>query len=275
MQYRKYLDQLQERLVRVAEVLSPGLRPGTWECNGVEKRHILPLAEVKGSAALRAEAIAAHLHFDVAEVLPGLRGLHRDIHHLNSSQLLCLMFFGEFLKRGADGMTLLKDFVSNAFGIRLCGVVKYGFEYRQKDARYYFNIQGRRRYEGTSFDFHIADERGTEIFFETKFSENGFGRCPKNDGCYQLKAQEYIKLLPADVEVSCEEFLERYQILRNVIRATGANKYVVFITDGDNPATNAEISGIPHSNNIRHYTWQQLAAHYPFELPFQFKAMLD
>ena len=75
-------------------------------------------------------------------------------------------------------------------------------------------------------------------------------------------------------------FLNHYQIYRNIIRVTDSNKYVVFIADENNPATNVETErGIIEAykaNNVRFITWQEIievAKDLSIDLPFQLKAI--
>lgn len=174
------------------------------------------------------------------------------------------------------------DFVKEAFGIEIHVGAKCQFEYKQdNDSDYKFNFDGKEEYEGTSFDFHIQDG-DTEIFFEIKFTEEGFSKA-KDDERHNCKAEQYIELLPEVLRntTTIEDVRNHYQLYRNIIRANGKDKYVVFITDEDNPTTAKEIEefkkGKELDKHIIFKTWQELAEKYVkfAELPPQIKAISD
>ncbi len=270
MKYEDYKNLLWNRLAIEAKETYRVLKPGKWLKTGVSKDHILPLDNDQNTRQNRAATIKEHLDFDVRMALPDLGGLHQFAHHLNSSQLLCMMFFTPLKEDPAK----LQEFIFNAFGIKLSPNAECHFEYSQKDdPQYTFQIEGKKKYEGTSFDFHIIDG-DTELFFEIKLTEKGFGKA-ENNHRHKEKARQYIKLLPYTISKVLDEdsFLKYYQLYRNVIRANKPCKYVIFITDANNPATKSELRQIELSQNIIHKTWQELATLYPNKIPFQLNAL--
>ena len=206
--------------------------------------------------------------------------MHQHAHHLNSSQLLCMMFFSNLIDEKHRINNSMISFVKDILGINISQNAYCSFEHTEKREPYIFKVGGKDEYEGTSFDFYIVDG-GTEIFFEIKFTENGFGKA-KDDTRHDEKIAQYKKLLPSYLShtPSDSEFRNHYQLFRNIIRS-GENKYVVFITDGNNPSTEKEKDNFQKSfgksENVKFITWQDIKkstnAFYPCQLPYQFKAI--
>lgn len=260
---------------------------GFWERNGkrTEKAHILPLNGNPNNAINRADAIKRFLGFDCTPYFPnGFVGLHQYAHHINSSQLLCLMYFSNLINNQFKATQELIDFMKKAFNIVITTEAKCHFEYKEKNVnKYIFDIFGEKEYEGTSFDFHIKD-KDVEIFFEIKFTEDGFGNAKKDtNGRHECKAKKYVELLPESLKriTTTDDILKYYQLFRNIIRAEDKSKYVIFITDQNNPSTNKEIYEFKNkfgkfidSKRVIFETWQNLNKTNPIaKLPFQFKAM--
>lgn len=267
-----YKKDVLQRLIKASGKTWNG--DGVWR--GIPRKHILPL-ESTNTRVSRAKAIKKYLNFDCHECLPKLKGLHQYAHHLNSSQLLCMIFFSRMIEeeKATDKMV---QFINSAFGISIKEGAECKFEYTENHDPYIFNILDKKEYEGTSFDFHISDGT-TEISFEIKLTEYGFGKATM-DNRHEQKAEQYIKLLPAKYSaISTEEMLQDYQIFRNITRAKNKNAYVIFITDGNNIQTNNEIKKFTEKygtlpSNVKFTTWQKITPSYPCELPFQLKAIL-
>ena len=267
--YTNYKESILNRLV---EATGKTWNDGIWAATGTRLQHILPLDSDKNTKENRAAAIKEYLQFDCSECLGNLNGLHQYAHHINSSQLLCMMFFQPMVKDKSRLVKFVKDFL----GISISENATCSFEYTEKHAPYIFNVSGGEEYEGTCFDFHIKDG-STEIFFEIKLTEYGFGKATEDERHTQ-KAEQYVKLLSKQYTLEKTEMLQHYQIFRNLTRASNENSYVVFITDGDNPQTNSEISDFQEKydmrDNVRFLTWQEIAEKYQREeLPFQLKAI--
>lgn len=267
----------------------------TWKENGVwkhkgkitPKSHILPLRDNINSPKNRAEAIKKCIDFDCTPYFSkGFRGLHPYAHHLTSSQSLCLQFFANLIDQNLCATEGMVEFIKKGFGIDIHVGATCTFEYVEKIQPYLFDadkdgniIPG---YEGTSFDFHIKDDM-VEIYFEIKFTEQGFKK-EKSDQRHLAKARRYLdpKVAPQflrNLLSEPQDFLNQYQIYRNIIRAKeNSEKYVVFISDGNNPETNSDKEMMENLNlpkNVMFKTWQELTTRelYPFELPFQLKAI--
>ncbi len=92
----------------------------------------------------------------------------------------------------------------------------------------------------TNFDFYLKTEEGIQIFFEIKYTEDGFGRA-KNDEAHRDKYNRtYRELLHKSTWVKNSfkpmlRFFEYYQIMRNLL-AIDSKSYVVFIYPRDNDA---------------------------------------
>lgn len=214
-------------------------------------------------------------------------GLHPYTHHLNSSQLLCMMFFSAMIKDG-KASELMVEFIKNTLDVEITTAADCEFEYTEEfKEEYNFELTNGKReivrdYEGTSFDFHIQDSN-TQIFFEVKLTENGFGKADDTPRHLE-KSMRYIELLPDELRnhVSTEDMLNYYQLFRNIIRTRNEGSYVVFITDGKNPATNKEIADFSekYSNlaRVKFMTWQEVKViseiNLNLTLPFQFKALM-
>lgn len=258
---------------------------GVWKKNGtcVPKKHIFPLKDQQNNSKNRAQAIKKYLGFDCKPYFPsGFRGLHQYAHHINSSQTLCVMFFSKLIRINPEDQNLnatddLVRFMKKAFNITIHEGAKCYFEYKEVDIeKYTFNVLGKKEYEGTSFDFHIKDA-DVEVYFEIKFTEDGFKKeNTTTDERHRCKANQYVGILPSYLKnkVNEDDFLRNYQIFRNIIRAEDENKYVIFITDGNNPHTNKDITNFFNSfgkyiesSHIQFKTWQELINIYPYYLP--------
>ena len=194
------------------------------------KKHILPIPPGKSIQDIVKE-------YNVLKCLKSEdflieKDLHRYAHHLNSSQLMCYNFFRPYIiKEGSKTCPndALIDLLSKYIAINKCDDAECQFEYVQG---------GEYEGEGTNFDFYLKSG-GTEVFFEIKYTEAGFGKCD-NDNRHEEKFKRiYAGLIdkcPA-IEGSItfnDEFCNNYQLFRNSIRATGKNKYVIFIYEENN-----------------------------------------
>ncbi|MBD5326984.1 MAG: hypothetical protein HDR99_00725 [Bacteroides sp.] len=281
------------------KIISSLVNRRTWQENGIWRRtgtpmaHILPVEHTdspKQNRENRANAIKNYVNCDCKKCLgPRLTGLHQFAHHLNSSQQLCMKFFSELIDENRCATEAIVNFIKNTLEIDIHVGAKCEFEHTESsNPDYQFTIdkngnliEGAGVYEGTSFDFYIKDN-SVEIFFEIKFTEHGFKK--EKGEPHQAKSAKYLEQAPEflkEIITDSSEFLKQYQIYRNIIRAQDSNKYVVFITDANNPATNEDYEMMKKLNlpsNIKFTTWQELISNpnnYPFELPLQLKAMQD
>lgn len=226
-----------------------------------EPEHILPISKGKSKKYIVKE-------YNVLSCLNGEdflieKDLHRYAHHLNSSQLMCYNFFRPYIiKEGGKTCPndALMDLLSKYIVINQCDDAECHFEYVQGG-----DYEG----EGTNFDFYLKSGK-TEVFFEIKYTEAGFGKC-ENDGRHKDKFVRIynglIKKCPAIKESISfnDEFCKNYQLFRNSIRATGKNKYVIFIYDENNPYCKNQLDEFlrkfitdDYKMNIIGITWQDL-----------------
>lgn len=147
----------------------------------------------------------------------------RYAHHLNSSQIVCYEFFRPLLDHDGRVNELLLDFLqSNKIQVPDSNI-KGQFEYTP-DSREY-----------TNFDFYLQGEL-SKVYFEVKYTENGFGSC-KEDDTHRDKFEDIYK--PMIESCGClsrnptrEEFCKHYQLFRNVLRVTrenGKNEFSIFV----------------------------------------------
>jgi len=197
--------------------------------------------------------------------------LHVDAHHLNSSQMMCYNFFRPYIKcdkgEKIEPQQELFDLIQNiGIEIEYTPNAFCSFEYVQKDNEW--------ENEGTNFDFYIRSGN-KELFFEIKYTENGFGSFSEKDASDTRKKK--VKELYMPKIASCPtlqgkissmgELGKNYQIIRNVIRVQDNDKYVIFITDKNNPTTTKQLEQFKNTyiqkdweKNIRFITWQELVA---------------
>ena len=178
------------------------------------KGHILPLAE--GGKQQDLNLLKEYRDLFLASE-HGATDRHRYFHHLNSSQGLCFNFFFPLIHEKQ-----LPNLV-RAIGSDMSHPTKAEFEFLSPLE----NAQRR-----TSFDFYLRDA-DREIFFEVKYTEDGFGRA-KHDAEHLEKFRiTYAPLLKdsAFLTDECKDatfFLRHYQILRNLVHITPTSE-VVFL----------------------------------------------
>lgn len=128
--------------------------------------------------------------------------LHRNFHHLNSSQGAALNFFYPLMQEDAI------DFLLNALCIKNDNPIEYTFE-KVLDT-----------FEGTNFDYFIRLDSGKRIFVEVKYTEDGFGKVKddpshvsKYDKIYSKKMSNFIN----NQYCNKVDFFNNYQLYRNVM----------------------------------------------------------
>lgn len=205
-----YSERLQAHL---AQYKSAGLgitEDGIWTRTGQPYPHILPTARLEQN------------------ILPGLRDafwpyaraarikLHRDFHHLNSSQAFTFnLFFPFFPPEGDPGPLLAALELPNR------PVAHWGFE-AVLDTD-----------EGSNFDVHWAYTGGGAVVCEVKLSEGSFGAARKDAAHLAKRERIYLKRLAGKVEpavLNDDAFFTNYQLLRNIAFADrGLDHHAVFL----------------------------------------------
>lgn len=265
MSYTKFKEKVLDKLADYKKNVLKIEENGIFRYRGKKypKEHILPIPSGKSIQNIVKE-------YNVLKCLKGVdflieKDLHRYAHHLNSSQLMCYNFFRPYIIKEGSKTSLndaLIDLLSKYIAINQCDDAECHFEY----------VQGG-EYEGedTNFDFYLKSDE-TEVFFEIKYTEAGFGKCEDDDRHKDKFARIYnglIKKCPAikDSITFNDEFRKNYQLFRNSIRATGKNKYVIFMYDENNQYCKDQLDEFlkkyitdDYKNmNIIGITWQDLA----------------
>lgn len=163
--------------------------------------------------------------------------LHRDAHHLNSSQILCYNFFRPYIDENGGASQSLVDLLLNQ-GISIEQGAKCTFEYTDN-----LDKMEKPRDKPTEFDFHIIG-RDVEVFFEIKYTEDYFGGAEKNDNHkekYELVYKSLLEKAPClNHTPEFEEFAKLYQLYRNAIRITDKNKHLILLYPKNNTTVNKE-----------------------------------
>ena len=232
MSYRQFRNKVLDCLATYKKEVLKIEEKGIFRYRGEEhtKEHILPILSGKSIQNIVKE-------YNVLNCLKGedfliQKGLHRYAHHLNSSQLMCYNFFRPYIIIKERDKTCpnsaLLDLLSKYIAINQCDDAECHFEYEQEGDKY--------KKEGTNFDFYLKSGE-TEVFFEIKYTEAGFGKCDdRHKDKFARIYNELIENCPAIKESISfnDEFRKNYQLFRNSIRATDKNKYVIFIYDENN-----------------------------------------
>lgn len=219
---------------------------GVWT-NGNTYDHILKIG--KGNN-----------QFDVIKRYNLLKGVepdmfsdpHRFAHHLTSSQVMCYNFFrpliGEDRKPSDDLVTILAE-----NGIVLTeGYDTCAFETANKQ-------------DNTSYDMTIGP-----VTFEIKFTENGFGTA-KDDDRHKKKFESVYKVMLDKCQCLIsyperKEFLQSYQLYRNVLHIDNKSKFAVFVFPKGNVKCMREFTQFhqlisdEYKDNVQAWYWEDLAA---------------
>lgn len=193
------------------------------EYNKKYYKHILHIP----SGSSKKDAIENLLKRDMVEV-DLFENPQQYAHHLNSSQVVCYEFFRPLLRQEGTATDLLKQFLSDNHIENKTDVMLGRFEYIPDSTEY------------TNFDFYLEGPT-MKVFFEIKYTENGFGCCEKDkshrekfDSLYKQMIEECGCLSQSP---SFEDFCKYYQLFRNVLRVTkenGEHEYSVFLYPREN-----------------------------------------
>jgi hypothetical protein len=153
---------------------------------------------------------------------------HKFFHHLNSSQALCFNLFFPLLHEKAEA--LLVRSLGSDMGLPVTACFEKPSPLEQA-ARL------------TSFDFHLANEAGRQLFVEVKYTEDGFGAAKDDDEHRDKFHATYAPMLEGSAYLAkeCNEpgfFLDNYQVLRNLVHITPDSE-VVFLF----PRANEKVAG--------------------------------
>jgi hypothetical protein len=216
--YRKY----------VLNISKPGLF--AYGSKKYKKDHILPLNNSKLNILGKyRQEFWASTHSKIS--------FHRYFHHLNSSQALCINLFFPFIHEQ------VMNFLLSQMGIK--GVTTISFSAFEFSSDLEKTHPGQR---STNFDFFLQLGDKGKLYFEIKYTEDGFGRAPLDDSHIAKFEHTYKSLLTGNPYIKLKyqkmsRFLECYQISRNLVHISNSAD-VVFIIPRNNKvifrqATNA------------------------------------
>ena len=207
-----YVDSLKAHLADYKHNQLGVFEDGLWSRNSQPYPHILPLE-------LRQLNIVAPIRaafWEYAEREGLSLQLHRDFHHLNSSQALAFNLFFPFVALAWSQPQLLLA----ALGLDGKQVASFGFEVVPDPQ------------EGTNFDFLAIFSDDTRLFVEVKLAETEFGRC-EPDARHEEKRQSlYVGRLADKVIPTCLEspaFFSSYQLLRNLSHLSPADTLILLV----------------------------------------------
>lgn len=177
--------------------------------------------------------------------------LHKDFHHLNSSQAVCLNFFYPLIVENATHL-FLELFHLDKEPIRKCK-----FEV-VKD-----------RSEGTNFDYYIQLKSGRQLFFEIKYSENGFGKVSDSRRYRQKYEEIYHQRLAGKLKDGIPQYetlIKNYQLLRNISYVDAEEKnLLIMICPKENKKLYQEYANMINNaiepslhNKIHFITWGEM-----------------
>ena len=200
--------------------------PGLWQQKGQLRTHILGNPS---TSEQKAELINKYsLLPNVPSIDCNTIHLHQYAHHLNSSQIMCYNFFRPLIESYDGKMYKPKDSLLNLIGMEIDQEIEHhgavcNFEYIDDSA------------ENTNFDFYFKKE-DVEVFFEIKYTEREFSQKSSAKDPHAQYESIYKPMIENTKELFIGETIseqdfnnEYYQLARNSIRATSADKHVFFV----------------------------------------------
>jgi len=273
--YNSFKKQVLDNLVSHLKNQFPdtsAIIPGLWPRHHVTREHILKIENGQMNAIKDYNLLKSvmTLPFLLSE-----KQLHQYAHHLNSSQIMCYNFFRPQLDGEANVQNPLINLLKVLVGNFYCDEdkPKACFEYVDKSSE-----EPKRK---TNFDFFVEDGT-TKIYFEIKYTENGFGTCDygektkendKTENPHKTKFDNYYRgkmekcgLFRQNVIEWNKTFCNYYQLIRNAINVDEYS-FVVIITDKRNASTNNQIESFktnmlnesaPYLSHLIFKTWQEM-----------------
>ena len=152
---------------------------------------------------------------------------HQYFHHLNSSQAMCINLFYPLVAEGKLNLVTKFLGISSAVDLTPC----FEKESEVEDA-----------VRRTSFDFYIRYSETQELFFEVKYTEEGFGKARRDEEHKRKFKDTYRSLVEGSAYLTdiCRDeqfFLNHYQVLRNLVHIS-ETRQVVFLF----PAANSGVA---------------------------------
>ena len=260
MKKEKYVDNRKGHLKEYAEGKGMPIG-GTYNYKGtiVAHDHILKIED----GQTKCEVVKKY------NVLEGIdcdllaTKLHRDAHHLNSSQILCYNFFRPLIDSANGSPKLVEKLKS--FEVEIETITRCEFEHNDNKG------------DGTEFDFYIEGKNSNgaavKVFIEVKYTESSlrnsdaFSKDKKTT--YEKKfeetytpmfeTQQCLKKIP-----SYDEFYTYYQCFRNVLRVENEKTYSIFLYPEKNKITKQFESFrkdyIDESKNVLFRNWERIVS---------------
>lgn len=208
-----YQDRLKTHLSRYKTDALGVETDGIWVKNGRSYPHILP-------AEQKYENLLSPYREDLRRFLDAHPKItpHRDFHHLNSSQAMCLNLFFPLVV-DPEGRKILTDALGHNRGMA------------SGDSWWFEKVLDKD--ENTNFDFLFHTNDGATAFFEIKLSETGFGTASDDDRHRKKLANIYRPRLSGRVKPALLEkvdFFSRYQLCRNFsyLQRPGDQLFIVY-----------------------------------------------
>ena len=195
------------------------------------------------------------------DTLPPI-SLHRYWYHLNSSQVLCISYFYEFIKDKAL-LCSLCEYLGVGAPVSAC------FELVENKS------------EGTSVDFAIMLENGGRVYFEIKYTEQIFGSASSALGKRDFEqTREYYlgrkSRFYSSVDISDNDYLKHYQVVRNISLSPrrSQNKTVFLIPKANKSVCDSLYSGLGAIRNLDGFNyevvfWEGLLEKFPSKWVFE------
>lgn len=209
-----YADRMKSHLA-IYKVKKLGVEDnGLWNRNQKQYPHILPMArrELNLLESIRKDFWAGFSKSGVK--------LHRDFHHLNSSQAMCLNLFYPFVQETVGSEALL-----STLGLPVQPIEAWQFEYEPEPE------------ERTNFDFYLKLPGGCQVYFELKLTESKFGAA-RDDANHRRKLEDiygpHLEGLVEQCALQPAFFFKHYQLLRNVSYLASGPNYVFLIFPYEN-----------------------------------------
>jgi hypothetical protein len=190
-----YAVRMRSHLTRYKREVLEVLEDGVWVTNGETRTHILP-AEQKWLNIL--PSIRSDFVDFFAGVQPPLK-LHRDFHHLNSSQAMAFNLFFSWFNQG------LGDEFLESIGCTREDVNEWHFEHVPDPEEF------------TNLDFWIRRSSGREVHIEVKLTEGEFGTVRDDSPAHIDKlARVYRPRLAGKsiAGITDDALLRNYQLMR-------------------------------------------------------------
>lgn len=209
-----YADGLTSHLAEYRRRTLGILEPGAWSRNGRSYAHILPAAE-------RDLNLVAPIRQECLKYLERTRiRLHRDFHHLTSSQAFAFNLFFPLLSAGGSHADRVAE------GLGFVGARITGWKFETVLCRH----------EGTNFDLvlWLADDR--RLCVEVKLTEREFGGARPDAVHVARRDVLYLPRLrgKVDPELLGEPFFKHYQLLRNLSYVEPGETELVLFYPGRN-----------------------------------------